>query len=567
MALRRELSDLQKAQADIKKSFGPVGESMFGLQAHGLDIGAASRGGVEGLMALGDAIRNVRDPMERLRYSVGIFGEDAGPKMLNLLMAGRGGMEAYRKEAERLGIVVSAEQARMAEAYEDSKKNFARAKQGLKMELGGVFLPELTKAADASTAFVVKNRKGITALVKTGFEAVGNFAKDVYDLLNGKDTHLRTEWLQDFVNRIKVLRFMWAEFKLEIDMVMTGGKSKWPWLNTIAKGIRAAIALVQDLWKILQGRNAVDYPWLNKLRDDIMAVVKAVMEYVEYFGSRLKDAFDIVVNALTGIRDFVKPIFDLFGWDITTAAFVVGLLRITGILGMVLTAVGLIGKGIMGWGAGKAAQAGMTGLAGALGALAGGGVVGGAVAGGGVGMAAGGAAAGAVAARPSMAARAGSMAGRVLSKAALPVAIVDLGYQTGKGLGHVAWQYSPNKQSYDAAQAATSERVRLEGDRSYMERHNKLMRTDEDYMVGYWAERGVHIDKRGGGWWAERNGAAPRDPSPVVSNAAPAAEPRVTERIAVDLNFNGNRVTGHYAPDQARLIKQEAERMSRMGGY
>lgn len=557
MALRRELSDLQAAQASITKGFGPVGEAMFGLQDYGLNIERASKGGMEGLMALGDAIRNVQDPMERLRYSSLIFGQEAGPKMLNLLMAGQEGMAAYRKEAERLGIVVSAEQARMAEAHEDAKTNFARSRKGLEMELGTVLLPSMTKATKSITDYVTANRKGIAAMVKVGFEATGNLAKDAIDLFNGRDRNLRTEWLQTLVDKVRQARRLWSEFKAEIRSVMNGGGSRWPWLDTVAKGIRDAIDLGKDLWAILMGEDAVRFPWLNKLRDDVMAVVKAVMDYVVYFGEKLKAAFDIVVDALSSIRDFVKPIFDLFGWDITTSAFVVGLLRLTGILGIVLGTVNMIKNGLLGWGAAVAGSKGMTGLAAALGAMAGPGAAAGiaTAAGGGMGMAAGGVAAGAAAARPSMAARAGSMAGRVLSRAALPVAIVDLGYHTGKGLGHLAWEYGGAKKAADRLFEQQVEHTRRVGDQSYMARHNRLMAENDEYQRGYWATRGVNVPER----------------SPVLRDSftgriVDQPTPRETEHVRVTLESGGRQASGLFTREQANQMKELAGLLGTAGG-
>lgn len=49
--------------------------------------------------------RNERTVSTRA-YSILLFGEDAGPNLLNLLLSGREGMKKYREEAEKLGIVV-----------------------------------------------------------------------------------------------------------------------------------------------------------------------------------------------------------------------------------------------------------------------------------------------------------------------------------------------------------------------------------------------------------------------------------------------------------------------------
>lgn len=579
-ARRRELGDLLGFQQDLKKSFGPAGEALFGLEQYGLNVEKTSKGGVEGLLALGDAMRRVEDPSERLRYSILLFGEDAGPKLLNLLMSGREGMRQYREEAERLGIVVSEADAKMAEAYEDAATNFRRSMQGLKMNLGRALLPSLTESTDALTDFVVKHRDRITSLFRAGLEHLKNFALDIWDLLNGQDQNLRTEWLVTLLDRIAWVRESWKIFKEDVVNLSRGGDARWPWLDTLGKGIYRAVMLAQDLARILQGEDAMEFAWLNKLRDDFLAFANEIREWVVWFSERFREAWDLFSSVLAIIRDtLLKPIADLFGMDPTTLALFIGLGKISGLLGIVLVAVKAIGKGLASWAISGIAKAGLTGIAAALGAATGvavpgaaaAGAVGTAAAAGGMGAgtaaAAGAGAAGA--ARMGWGARAGALARGVIGRAALPVAMVDLGYQTGKGIGHLAWEYGSAKKSADKFYSEQLERAQAIGERSLRQRHNRLMKSDGDYMRGYWGSKGIVVSDPADALRNDRNmiqsWAGMRSSGYDMSgNAIPAARPR--ETIEVKLDFNGKQVSGEYAPLDARMLAQEATRMSRMGG-
>jgi len=67
---------------------------------------------------LADVIRSTRDPSERLRIAFKAFGQE-GAAMVNMLRDGRSGMDAFRAEAHRLGLVLEDDLIRNSEKAND----------------------------------------------------------------------------------------------------------------------------------------------------------------------------------------------------------------------------------------------------------------------------------------------------------------------------------------------------------------------------------------------------------------------------------------------------------------
>lgn len=358
---RQQLAEMKKAETTLKASFGPAGEALFGLEQYGIDIQKAAKGGITGFTELSDAIRKVQDPSERLRYSMLLFGEDAGPKMLPLLEGGRKAIEDYRKELERLGGVVSKADADMGAAYQDSAENFRRSIGGVKLAVSREVLPLLTETNVALTEWTMKNRTRIAGFMKDAFVGTRNLASDAIDAFNGKRSDFRTGWLNTAAEKIKEIREYVADLKGELDTLMNGGQTRWPWLNTMRDGIVEVKDFILEVFAVLKGEDATKYKWLNDLRDGVVD-----------FARSFKEAFDLFAQTLSWIRDtFIKPIADFFGMNVTTLALYIGIAKFTGLLGGALTAVGLLTKAVGGLfalgGGGGALASAVAGIAGATG--------------------------------------------------------------------------------------------------------------------------------------------------------------------------------------------------------
>lgn len=501
---RQELSELLKMQETMRKSFGPAGEALFGLEAYGLDVDKASRGGVTGFVALGDAIRQVHDPVERLRYSVLLFGEDAGPKMLNLLMSGRKGLEDYRRELERLGGVVTEADAKIGGAYQDSAENLQRSIGGVKLAVSRELLPLLTETNAAVTEWLVKSRGSIASLVKAGFVGTRNLTTDAMGIFGGQRSGFKTEWLNAAFKKLDELMRKVRDFRREVETAMNGDNSHYEWLNKIRDGLFAVRDLVMDVFEVLRGGDAQKFTWLNALRD-------GVTEFAQSF----KDAFDAFMDVLGFIKDsLIRPISDFLNTDPMTLALFVGMARFTGILGMATIAVTGLSKALValfGLKGGAKLAASVAGIARAAG-----------TAGTGAGLAAGAAGAAGVTGRGALLARGAGVLG----------AAAYGGWQAGRYLGQKAEDWSGITDRRLRIESMAAERARMVGDASFWKRYRSL---PLEQQKAYWTHsRGISYDDgfRGAQIFADnaRNAAAYGLKLPGQS-----------QKIEVELNVGGKR--------------------------
>ena len=333
--LRKELAELEKAEIALKKSFGPVGEALFGLEKYGLDIEKASKGGMEGLLALSDAMKRVEDPTQRLRFAIQLFGEDAGAKMVPLLEGGRTAIENYRKELERLGGVVSKKDTQIGEAYEASAENFRRSIAGVRLAVAREVLPLLTESTDAMTEFMVRYRQRIAGILKDGFVYARNLVSDIIGIFQGKRAGFKTPWLDTLFEKLKSARAYINDMASELKKLWDGENSRFEWLNKIRDGIATAIRFVKELYGVLRGQDASEFKWLNDLRDQAKA-----------FGTDFMAALEMVKSVLSAIHTLLQPVAELFGMDVTTMLLFIGMTRFIGLFGFATTAIGQLTKAI-----------------------------------------------------------------------------------------------------------------------------------------------------------------------------------------------------------------------------
>ncbi|WP_418459711.1 hypothetical protein ACNT8L_04280 [Brucella intermedia] len=333
--LRKQLAELEKTETALKKSFGPVGEALFGLEKYGLNVEKASKGGMEGLLALSDAMQRVEDPTQRLRFAIQLFGEDAGQKMVPLLEGGRTAIENYRRELERLGGVVTKRDTQIGEAYEASAENFRRSIAGVRLAVAREVLPLLTESTDAMTEFMVRYRQRIAGILKDGFVYARNLVSDIIGIFQGKRAGFKTPWLDTLFEKLKSARAYINDMASELKKLWDGENSRFEWLNKIRDGIATAIRFVKELYGVLRGQDASEFKWLNDLRDQAKA-----------FGTDFMAALEMVKSVLSAIHTLLQPVAELFGMDVTTMLLFIGMTRFIGLFGFATTAIGQLTKAV-----------------------------------------------------------------------------------------------------------------------------------------------------------------------------------------------------------------------------
>lgn len=105
------------------------------------------------LSEVADAMQKVQNPADRLRLAFKMFDTD-GAAMVNVLAGGSAALAQYREEARNLGIVLSEDAVRGAQAFKDNLDTISKAKDGLVMKLTAHLLPSLELLSEKFAGFV-----------------------------------------------------------------------------------------------------------------------------------------------------------------------------------------------------------------------------------------------------------------------------------------------------------------------------------------------------------------------------------------------------------------------------
>ena len=137
--------------------------------------------------AFAEAISKVEDPTQKMNAAMGVFGKSAA-EILPLLNEGASGIEAFQKEAERLGLVMSDDMAASAGQAADAIDSLLLVANATAVRFGAALAPAITAVAKIISELVATSPKlfaafagGAVALaaVVSAFKVV-NLAMDLY---------------------------------------------------------------------------------------------------------------------------------------------------------------------------------------------------------------------------------------------------------------------------------------------------------------------------------------------------------------------------------------------------
>lgn len=163
--LQRKMGDLRlRGVAELKDSFDALGGGVT-------DAIMAGRSVEEVFPLVGDAFKNLRDPVLKSSIALKIF-EEAGGKALPVLLEGSDGLRRYREEAARYGLLVTraAIEPTVEFGEELSKLKtifFQLGAQGIRAAM-----PELQKFVDDMKQFAEKDGQAITSAFESVAESI-----------------------------------------------------------------------------------------------------------------------------------------------------------------------------------------------------------------------------------------------------------------------------------------------------------------------------------------------------------------------------------------------------------
>lgn len=138
--LAKNAADTAAGTGDAKDAFEALGIAVTGA-------GGGLKSTETLLLDVAERFAGIEDGAGKTALAMRIFGK-AGAELIPLLNGGRAGFEELRREAERLGIVISTKTAAAAEKFNDDLTRLGAASDRLKFTLADSVLPTLQKFVD-----------------------------------------------------------------------------------------------------------------------------------------------------------------------------------------------------------------------------------------------------------------------------------------------------------------------------------------------------------------------------------------------------------------------------------
>lgn len=172
-ALKTPLIKLSKAAEDGSDAFRWLGMSQE-------EVSNMSR---EDLFAETiTALQNIQDENERSRIATELFGKGAA-ELGPLLNTSADDIDAMKKQAHDLGIVMSEEDVKASAAFQDSLQNMTQSFTGLKNNMLAEFLPGFTSVMDGLTLIFSGDGEGGVAKIKEGVAGISATITEVLPTL------------------------------------------------------------------------------------------------------------------------------------------------------------------------------------------------------------------------------------------------------------------------------------------------------------------------------------------------------------------------------------------------
>lgn len=122
---------IQRMTRRMAEAAKGTGEAKAAIKELGLDAVALSAAGPEEAMrAIADALQNVENKSDRLRLAFKLFDSE-GVAVVNTLARGREGLDAFRAQADALGITLNRVDAKKVELANDSMNRAKKVVEGL----------------------------------------------------------------------------------------------------------------------------------------------------------------------------------------------------------------------------------------------------------------------------------------------------------------------------------------------------------------------------------------------------------------------------------------------------
>ena len=260
---------LQRFIRRVGEAAQGTGEAKDALKKMGIQLTNSNgrvRSATNLLGQVSEALKNTKDPAERLRLAFKLFDSE-GVAMVNMLKGGKTALNATMMEADKLGFVLSDKVVQAVQRANDAWFKMGKALSAVKDKMAGALAPALEKVATKWTEFTVGFSKQIEPLwgalefqMNRIVDHFGGMGKAGQEFGNTVGYYV-FEAAKDMADFFTVTRDGKTDFdRLKIvaaetwESVKAGAKDLWTVITAIGTAIRAVITAFRTLKSLAVGK-------------------------------------------------------------------------------------------------------------------------------------------------------------------------------------------------------------------------------------------------------------------------------------------------------------------------
>jgi len=310
-------SKVEKASKQTKDGSEGVGAAFAKLGVRVKDTNGKLRTNEEVLLDLANAFSRLPDGAEKSALVMEIFGR-SGAEMLPFLNEGADGIKKLGDRFVELGGLFSEGQTVIGDALGDALDELKLAARGVQRQIGIMFAPAATAAAEGFTEVISRNRDAIVEFSRVMALAGIRLFRDFVNALTGNDERVRNPWILKWRDAV-------IEFGSNLAAVVNG--VILPLFRMISEGAK----LVAD------GLNAV---FGTKLTGGQLLIAAALL--------KLLGVFKLFASAIPVIINGVKLLGSAFAFLAGRGAMGAIATLFRGLVTGALSFLGLV-AGLVGW--------------------------------------------------------------------------------------------------------------------------------------------------------------------------------------------------------------------------
>ncbi len=301
------VEELNMALPKLAKSAGDAADGSKSMatafRRAGVDLkeGGKIKDPIRLLTEMADGMKNIKDEGRKTQILMNIFGR-AGKKMGVLLDQGSEGIRKAMREADKLGVVLSAKQLKAAENFNDEMLRVKSVMIGIRNAIASRVLPVLTKQLRAFQMWWREGRNAENAM--KALKLVAIFTSLVIGrMITGAVIKQVTFFVRGIWASVQAVRALGVAANLAALKV-----------TAIFAAFILIGLIIEDLVAFAQGRDSVigrllgDSSLAKELRDALLNLAREAKKAWSEIGPALKQAWLDVQPALQTIKTEIGPL-------------------------------------------------------------------------------------------------------------------------------------------------------------------------------------------------------------------------------------------------------------------